>query len=104
VAADMINETSHICLKKSLYVVHLQAQLQLDDTTEAVRSCTAAADMIKEAPEPRVLKVRALIADRQFDAAVAEARAALDAHRNVGAVHEVRGPGQCSLRIFGLQP
>ena len=36
-----------------------------------------------------MLKVRALIMDEQYDAAVAEARAAAEAHRGNGAVHEV---------------
>ena len=37
-----------------------------------------------------MLKVRALIVDEQFDAAVAAARAAAEAHRGNQALHEVR--------------
>ncbi len=39
----------------------------------------------------RVLKVRALMLDEQFDAAIADARALAEQHRGNHAVHEVRG-------------
>ena len=43
-----------------------------------------------EETEGRVLQVRALIANEQFDAAIADARAMAEQHRSQ-AIHEVRG-------------
>ena len=41
-------------------------------------------------PEARIFKVKALLLDKQWEAAVMEARAAHDTHRGNGAVFQVR--------------
>ena len=67
----------------------MQALACRDSSLNTLSTAQVADLEADEETEGRLVKVRALIVDEQFGAAVAEARAAAEAHRGNGAVHEV---------------